>query len=164
MSNTITATFKTRGAAISAINELEKIGITEDQVGLLVSDETRGKTFGIEESRKTDEGAATGATIGGLVGAVLAVLTSASAIAIPGLNVVATGYLVSALAGLGAGAATGGIIGGLVGAGVSEHEAKLYEKDLKEGAILLAIEAENHEQKEQIKEVLGHQDTYRLAA
>ena len=99
-----------------------------------------------------------------MIGVVLGSLATASAIAIPGLNIVVAGTAVSALAGLGAGAATGGIIGALVGSGIPEHEAKIYEDELKNGSVLLAVKPEDKDQKAKIKELFERQDAYNLAA
>jgi uncharacterized membrane protein len=164
MSKTVTATFKTRQAAEEALMRLETEGFTEDQIGLIVSDETRGKTFNIDRGTKTDEGAAAGATAGGIIGAVIGGVMAAGALAIPGLNVVVSGALISGLAGLGAGAATGGLVGGLIGMGIPEHEAKLYEDEIKNGSILLAVNAENSDQKDKAKEILNAVDAYNIAA
>ena len=159
----VTATFKTRMAAEHTLQELENMGITHDQVALLVTDETRGKTFKINEGSKMDEGAAGGATAGGIIGALMGAMSTATAMAIPGLNIVVAGALVSGLAGLGAGALAGGIVGALVGAGIPEHEAKIYENELKNGSILLAVEAKDNDQKKVIKELFQRQDAYNLS-
>ena len=164
MSSIISATFKTRMAAESALERIEALGVTNDQLSLVVTDETRGNSFNIEESSKTDEGAAAGATAGGLIGAVLGSLTTATAIAIPGLNLVVVGTAVSALAGLGACATTGGLLGALVGAGMSKHEAKIYEDEIKNGSILIAVKPEDGEQKDAVKEVFEELDAYNIAA
>ncbi len=156
----VTAVYKTRAAAEEALRKLEIIGITDNQISVLSSDETRGKTFGLEKGNKADEGVAAGAGLGGLAGAVIAGLLSAGAIAIPGLNLVVSGYLISALAGLGAGAATGGLIGGLVGMGFEENEAKFYKDELKDGNILLAVKARNGDQKKMIREILDNTDSH----
>lgn len=160
----VTATFKTRLAAENALRELEAIGVSDKQTALVLTDDTRGKTFQIKEGTKMDEGAAGGATAGGIIGALLGAMTTATAIAIPGLNVVVAGAAVSALAGLGAGALTGGFVGALVGAGIPEHEAKIYENSLKEGEILLAVEPRDKDQKKQIKDIFERVDAYHLAA
>jgi len=164
MSNIITATFKTRTATEEALRELELLGITEDQIGLVVTDETRGKTFTLENHSKSDQGVAAGATFGGIVGGILAAVAGAGTIVIPGLNLVVAGALVAGLAGLGAGATAGGIIGGLIGLGVPEHEAKLYEGELRAGNVLLAVEARDHEQAKQVRQVLKKTDAYNIAA
>ena len=82
MTSLVTATFKTRMAAETALQSVEAIGVTEEQISLVVTDETRGKSFNIKEGNKTDEGAAAGATAGGVIGVVLGSLATASAIAI----------------------------------------------------------------------------------
>jgi uncharacterized membrane protein len=158
----VTAVYKTRAGAEEALRRMEVIGIADNQISILSSDETRGKAFEIEKGSKTDEGFAAGATMGGLVGAVIAGVLSAGAIAIPGMNLVVSGYLISALAGLGAGAATGGLIGALVGAGFEENEAKFYENELREGNILLAVKVRDGDQKKQVKEILDETDSYGL--
>lgn len=158
--NHLTAVYKTRVGAEDALRRMESIGISDSQVSILSSDETRGKAFGIQKGSKADEGFAAGATVGGLVGAVMAGVLSAGAIAIPGLNLVVSGYLISALAGLGAGAATGGLIGALVGTGFEENEAKFYEDELKAGNILLAVKVRDNDQQKQVKEILDETDSY----
>ena len=161
---TVTATFKTRIAAEHALRKLEAIGITDEQTALIVTDETRGKSFQIKEGTKMDEGFAGGATAGGIIGSLLGAMGTASALAIPGLNIVMVGAAVSALAGLGAGAVAGGFVGALVGAGIPEHEAKIYENSLKEGSILLAIDTKDSEQKQKVKDILEEEDAYHMAA
>lgn len=164
MTSLVTATFKTRTAAEDTLRSLENIGVTDEQISLVVTDETRGNSFNIKEGSKMDEGAAAGATAGGIIGAALGALATATAIAIPGLNIVVTGAVVASLAGLGAGAAAGGLVGALIGAGIPEHEAKIYEDEIKSGAILIAVKPENGDQKKKIKEIFERGDAYNLAA
>lgn len=164
MTQIITATFKDRFTAESALAELDTAGIKQSQISVLVSDDTHGRHFGIKEGSKADKGAAAGATFGGLVGGVLAALASSSVILVPGLNLVATGALVTALAGVGAGGATGGLIGALVGAGIPEHEAKLYEKEVARGSVLIAVEAADNNQKKMITDILARTEAANIAA
>jgi len=164
MSKIVTATFMNRFDAESVVSELENINITEEQISLVMTDETRGNHFTIEEGNKMDEGAAAGATAGGIFGGVLASLMAATAIAIPGLNLVVAGTLISALTGIGAGATAGGIIGALVGLGLPEHEAKLHDDALRNGAVLLAVEAKDGKQKDQIKEIFDRKEKESKAA
>lgn len=153
-SKIITAVFDTRAAADSAIYKLEHAGFTEKEITLLVSEDTRGKHFGIEANSKASEGAATGAAIGGLAGAIGLALASAGTLLIPGLNLVVSGSLIGGLVGLGAGAATGGLIGALVGLGIPEHEAKLYEEAVRKGGILIAVESKDDASTQRIKDIL----------
>lgn len=150
----VTAVFETRLEADEALSKLEAVGVSNDQISVLATDDARGRHFAIQNTTKAEEGATAGATLGGLAGAVAAALLSAGAIAIPGMNLIVSGYLISAVAGLGAGAATGGILGALIGLGFPEHEAKLYEEDLRGGNILLAVKPVDAAQKKRIKEIL----------
>jgi uncharacterized membrane protein len=154
MSKTITAVFEARVQAENALRKLEQLGLTRDDVTLLVSEDARKRHFTIEKGSKAEEGAVAGASIGGLAGALFMAMTTTGAMAIPGLNIIASGALIGGLAGLGAGAATGGLVGTLVGLGVPEHEAKLYEDSINKGAILLAVEVRDDMRAKKVKEAL----------
>lgn len=160
----VTGVFSSRVAAEEAIERLEAMGIMESQISLVMTDDARGKHFGLRESSKADEGVAAGASLGGLAGAIAGVVMAAGALAIPGLNIVVTGAVVSGLAGLGAGAVGGGLIGGLIGSGIPEHEAKIIEKDVRSGNVLLAVKTENSSQKSAVETVFNELETRKSAA
>lgn len=164
MSNYVTATFKTRLAAEDALRRLESIGITDSQVSMITTDNTRGSNFNLEQHSQVDQGVAGGATAGGLIGAALGALAIAGTIVVPGLNLIVTGAYVGALAGLATGAVAGGLVGGLIGAGIPEYEAKIYEKEIRNGAILIAVEARDSAQKSEIKKALEMTEAQNLAA
>lgn len=161
---TVTAIFKDRLSAEQAIARLESAGLTSSQISLLMTDEARGSHFKLKESDKSDEGAAMGAGVGGLIGAVAGTVLSAGVIVIPGLNLVVAGTIISALAGLGTGAVAGGLVGGLIGAGIPEHEAKYYEKALAQGHILVAVQTANSEQKKATEAVFNSYKDAKAAA
>ena len=169
MSNTktTTAVFDTRIEAETALRKLEHAGFTQKEITLLVTEETRGKHFGIKENTQAEAGAATGAALGGVAGAILLGLASAGTLLVPGLNLVVSGALVGGLMGLGAGAATGGLVGTLVGLGIPEHEAKLYEDSVRKGSILIAVESKDDDTAGRIKTILkeanAHDVTSRAA-
>ena len=164
MTKTLTAIFETRKAFETALDKIIRLGITESQIGVVMSDQTHGKSFKLDNHSKVDQVAAAGATIGGILGGIMAAVAGAGSLIIPGLNLVVVGSVVSGLAGLGAGAAAGGLAGGLIGLGIPEHEAKLYEGSLNTGHILLAIEAIDHKQAKQVSEVLKNTEAYNIAA
>jgi hypothetical protein len=153
-SKVVTAVFDTRVESETALYKLEHAGFSDKEITLLVSEDTRGKHFGIEANSKAGDGAATGAAIGGLAGAIGLALASAGTLLIPGLNLVVSGALIGGLVGLGAGAATGGLIGALVGLGIPEHEAKLYEEAVRKGGILIAVESKDDASTQRIKDIL----------
>lgn len=115
----------------------------------MMSDATRKKYCSdvkIEHGNKALSGAGVGGAVGGAVGATLVgILAAASAVTVPVLGLVILGPLAGALAGGATGAAAGGLVGSLVGAGIPEDRAKLYETDLKEGAIVLGVNPRHDE-------------------
>ncbi len=164
MSNFVTATFKTRLAAEDALHRLETIGISDKQISMITTDNTRGANFNLEQHSQFEEGVAGGATAGGLIGAALGALAVAGTIMVPGLNLVVTGAYVGALAGLATGAVAGGLVGGLIGSGIPEYEAKIYDKEIRDGAILIAVEARDNHQKTEIRKCLEMSEAHHLAA
>ena len=86
--------------------------------------------------------AAAGVVGGGVVGGVIGLLAGVGALAIPGLGpIIAGGALASTLAGAGIGAVAGGLIGALIGMGIPEEDARYYETGLREGGILVTVDA-----------------------
>jgi hypothetical protein len=153
-SRTVTGLFRDRESAERAYGSLSSRGYDKDDVNLLMSDETRKKHF-TDDGRETElgnkalEGAGTGAAIGGTVGATLAAIAAiGTSVALPGLGLIVAGPLAAALAGAGAGGATGGLIGALIGAGIPEERVKHYETGLKEGGIVMGVNARSDEDAE----------------
>lgn len=139
MSKLVTGIFSTRPSAELASQELVKAGFPSEDISLLLTETTRGREFALRKSSKAPEGAATGATIGGVLGAAAAGLAAVASISVPGLALVAAGPVVAALTGLGAGAATGGLTGALIGLGIPEHEARFYNGEIERGGILVGV-------------------------
>ena len=141
----VTGLFPDRESAESAYGSLTKRGYGQDDVSLVMSDETRDKHFKgdnreTELGNKALKGAGVGAGIGGAVGATLAAIAAiGTTLALPGLGLLVAGPLAAALAGAGAGGATGGLIGLLVGAGIPEERVKDYEEGIKKGGILMGV-------------------------
>lgn len=164
MSNLVTATFKTRHAVESTLHQLETLGIKDESISLILTDETRGNSFNMKESSKAPEGFAAGATTGGLAGVVLGALAGASVLTIPGVNLVVFGTAISATFGAAGGATTGALLGALVGSGISEHEAKIYEDEVKKGSALLAVNCKDKDQRDAVERILEQEDAYNIAA
>jgi hypothetical protein len=148
MATLVTGIFKTRSGAERAVNDLISNGFSRDDISLLMSDMTRGREFGVEMATKAPEGAAAGATVGGVLGAIAAGLVALGTIVVPGLGLLAAGPVVAILAGLGAGAAAGGLTGALIGLGIPEHEAKFYNDAIERGGILVGVYA--HDDKKDV--------------
>ena len=156
----ITATFESKPQAEAVLARLEGMGVREDQVSLVVTEESLGNHFRLEQKTLADEGVAAGATFGPVVGAILGSVLAAGTIAVPGLNLVVVGSLASGLAGLGAGAAAGGLAGALIGAGMTEHEAHLHADDVKNGNILVAIQPDTDAQMTVVERILRNSDAH----
>ncbi|SDZ80685.1 Heat induced stress protein YflT [Thalassobacillus cyri] len=99
----------------------------------------RGKNSGI--------GAGYGAASGGVLGGIAGWIAGIGLLTIPGIGAIAAaGPLATTLSGAGVGAGSGGIVGALVGAGIPEEQAKQYESDLKDGKIIVFVEAPENKQ------------------
>jgi hypothetical protein len=139
MSTLVTGMFMSRRAADEGVQDLLDAGMAREDISVLMSETTRGREFGLQDATKAPEGAAAGATVGGVLGALAAGLVAAGVLVIPGVNLVAAGPVLAALAGLGAGAAAGGLTGALIGLGVPEHEAKFFKEEIERGGILVGV-------------------------
>ena len=151
----VTGLFKNRVAAEAAVDAILKRGYTRDDISVLMSDATRTKEFAVQAKSHAADGAGIGGAVGTAVGAVLAAIAVVgSTIVLPGLNLVIAGPITAALAGAGAGAVTGGVIGALVGAGIPEYRARVYESGLREGGILIGVEAKTAVEIDRLEELL----------
>lgn len=149
------AIFPNRGAAESAVDQLNAAGFSHQDVSVLMSDKQDSKTFATEKNTKAPEGTATGVGVGGVVGGTLGLLAGLGALAIPGVGpLIAAGPIMGALAGLGVGGAVGGLVGALVGMGIPEYEAKRYEGRVKDGGILVSVHCDTSEEVSRAKDVL----------
>jgi hypothetical protein len=138
--------FRDRESAERAWESARTRGYTENDLDVMMTDDTRKKYFDRDDVVETElgnkalEGAGTGAAIGGTLGAIIAaVAAGVSTVALPGIGLVIAGPIAAALTGAGAGAATGGIIGALVGSGIPEERAKVYEEGVKSGGIVMGV-------------------------
>jgi hypothetical protein len=150
-SSMVTGLFPDRDSAERAYGSLVERGYGQDDVNLVMSDETRKKHFAVD-NRETElgskalEGAGTGAAIGGVVGATLAAIAAiGTTLALHGLVLLIAGPIAGVLAGAGAGGATGGFSGSLVGSGIPEERVKKYEEGIKQGGIMMGVTPRNPE-------------------
>lgn len=157
----VSGVFDEPAKAERAVEKLENRGYGRDQIAVLMSEERRqvlksgDSTIDIEKGTKTVEGLGTGSAIGGTVGAIIgAIVAAGTTVAVPPLGLVVAGPLAAALAGLGAGSATGGLVGALVGAGMPEYTAKYYEDRVKQGGIVVGVDAPNEPEADDVEEDL----------
>jgi len=135
----IVGVFNDRTAAEQAVDWLEQAGFREDQIGFALrgADDVAGGMIVDATGTKDGKGALTGAVTGGMLGGILA---AAISILLPGVGpVVAGGVLAAFFGGAIAGTAVGGIFGALTGLGISEDEARFYEKEFHSGRAIVAV-------------------------
>src|SRR3954467_8840360 len=140
----VTGLFPDRDSAKRGYQSVGRRGYGQDDVNLVMSEDTRNKHFAgdreTELGNKALEGAGVGAGIGGAVGATLAAIAAiGTTLALPGLGLLVAGPIAAGLAGGAAGGLTGGLIGALVGSGVPKEHAEEYEKGIKEGRVFMGV-------------------------
>jgi len=144
MSKSVNCIVRSEIQAGNIVDRLRASGFSNNDISALLPDKRGTKDFAHEHNTKAPEGAATGAGAGGVVGGALGWLAGIGALAIPGVGpLIAAGPLMAALSGAAVGAAVGGVSGALIGLGIPEYEAKRYEGKIKEGNILLSVNAED---------------------
>jgi len=141
----LTGLFTDKESSESAYKSLRDRGYSDDEINVLMSDETRKKYYGdgVTESElgsKAAEGTGIGGAIGGTLGAVIAGIAAIGTnLVLPGLGLVVWGPIAAALAGAGAGAAAGGLVGALIGLGIPEDRAVVYEEGIKNGGTVVGV-------------------------
>jgi len=155
-----TSLYSDYAPAERAVERLRALGYGPDDISVVTNEKTRDHALSALKTAKGSEGVATGATVGGVLGAILAGLTATGSIAaIAGTGGLAAplvaGPLAAALAGLGAGGVAGGLIGGLTGVGIGQKRAAEYEKGLAEGGILVAIRPRTEDQRDAVRRALN---------
>jgi hypothetical protein len=154
----VTGMFHDREKADRAYNTLRERGYSDEEIHVVMSDDTRKRYYdrdqvAIEEGSKAMEGAGAGAAVGGSVGGILGAIAAIGTNAIiPGLGLAVAGPLAGALAGAGAGGAAGSVVGALVGAGIPEDRAKVYERGLREGGIVVGAHPRTEEDRDYLAE------------
>lgn len=164
MTRAVFALFDNRGDAEDALSSLKDEGFSPKDVSVIMRD--MGKEGGMRETRGQEvaRGAVSGATTGGVIGAIAGLLVGVGAIAVPGIGGLLIGGPIATALGLTGAAATtvsgavtgilaGGLVGGLARLGVPEEEARVYERRIKQGAILFAIPVMEREE-DQVKDML----------
>jgi hypothetical protein len=135
----VVAVFDDRNAAEMAVDSLRRAGFPHDSLGFAIrGHDADAGMLTDSQGTKDGKGLATGMISGGLIGGVLA----AAVAAIPGFGpILAGGILASFVGGAIAGTAVGGILGALTGLGISEEEARFYQKHFDEGRAIVAVRA-----------------------
>jgi len=137
-SRIVTGFFDDYDTAKQTVRDLEAAGIDASDITILANN----SGFRVMREPDISDGAAaaTGASIGTVVGGGAGLLAGLGVLTIPGIGpVVAAGWLASTALGAAVGAATGGIIGALTDAGMSEDEAEFYAEGIRRGGTLVSV-------------------------
>ncbi len=140
----VTGLFDDRDSTERAYQNLRDRGYTDDEINVIMSDETRNKYYASDPNSelgtKAAEGTGVGGAIGGTLGAILGGIAAIGTnLVLPGLGLVVWGPVAAALAGAGAGGLTGGLVGALIGWGIPEDRAVVYENGIKKGGTVLGV-------------------------
>lgn len=159
----ISGVFQSREDAQKAVDELRKIGLPDNRIGLVTPGSDTGEVeagLPVTDTERPGMGKAMGAAVGGAMGAAsgatlgLAVAT----FAIPGIGpVLAFGMVGAALLGIvgaTAGAAVGDTVEEELGEGVPHEDIYLYEDALRQGHSIIVAYTESEEQAEKVEDVL----------
>ena len=148
----LTGLFSDRDNAEGAYKSMRDRGYTDDDISVMMSDNTRDTWYGddyegdTELGNKAMEGAGAGSAIGGTLGAIIGGIAAiGSNVILPGLGLIVAGPLAAALAGAGAGGLTGGLVGALIGSGIPEERAELYHEGIKNGGTVFGVNPRNAE-------------------
>jgi len=137
---TVVGLFEDFETAQRAANDLERAGITRDQISVVAGNESDRYKKYVSGTGEVGKDTASKAGAGAAIGGGLGLLAGLAALAIPGFGpVIAMGPIATALAGAGVGAAAGGIIGGLREAGVPEEHAEYYAEGIRRGGVLVTV-------------------------
>ena len=132
-------------------------GYATGEVNVVMSEETRkrlisdGSGTTTQLAHREAEGGELGGPTGGRVEILVTIFAAVgAALALPALGFVVAGPIAAALAGAGAAGLAAGLIGTLGDWGIPQEGVRLYETGIKDGGILMMVEARSDEDARQI--------------
>jgi hypothetical protein len=168
-SRTILGVFTDTHDADASIRELNDLGLDTKNISIVAKnlewshESVRGK------GSKVAQGAAAGVGTGAALGALTGLLVSMGTFTIPGIGALFIGGPIAAALGLTGAAATaisaaasgalaGGLVGALAGFGLPREVAEVYEEKVKQGAVVLAVNARSMEDEADVREIFANND------
>lgn len=144
----VTALFADDASAERAYAACLKRGYEIGDVNVVMSDDTRQRLIAdqseitSEMAQRKAEGGELGGPTGGRIGILISVVAAVgAALALPALGVVMAGPVAVALAGAGAAGLAAGLVGVFGDWGLPEERVREYEAGIKNGGILMGVEA-----------------------
>jgi len=158
----VTAVFRSPDAAERAYRAATALGYKDEDINLVVSDETRDRLVSdarhpklssnaAESAEKPVKGADLGGPTGGTFGTIAPVIAAVgTAVLIPGL--VFAGPIAIALTAAGAVGVASGLVGALKDWGIPQERVQDYETSVRDGAILLGVKARSDEEAQRLEQ------------
>jgi len=158
----VTALFRSPDAAERAYRAATALGYKDEDINLVVSDETRDRLVSdarhpklssnaAESAEKPVKGADLGGPTGGTFGTIAPVIAAVgTAVLIPGL--VFAGPIAIALTAAGAVGVASGLVGALKDWGIPQERVQDYETSVRDGAILLGVKARSDEEAQRLEQ------------
>ena len=143
---TVVGLFDNYNQARDAAVEVERAGISHNDISVLANNETREHVSrdAVDTHSSMGHAVTKDAGVGAEIGGVLGLLAGLSLFTIPGLGFIAgAGWLAGMLTGAGIGAVAGGLIGVLTHVGVPDTDAAYYEEGVRRGGTLIAVRADD---------------------
>jgi hypothetical protein len=153
--NTVAGIFQTREDATRAVEELRRLGLSDENLSLLAPGTTAPQAEADVETSDTEQpgmGNALGGLVGGAMGAAggMTLGAAAASLLVPGVGpIMAAGIVGAALFGAGgaaAGMAAGGALEDTIAHGLPHDELFVYEDALRQGRTVVIAQVEDDEQ------------------
>ena len=153
----VTGLFSDGQSAESAYQACARRGYETGDVNVVMSEETRkrlihdGSGTTTHLAQRDAEGGELGGPTGGRVEILVTIFAAVgAALALPALGFVVAGPIAAALASAGAAGVAAGLIGTLGDWGIPQEGVRLYETGIRDGGILMMVEARSDEDARQI--------------
>ena len=153
----LTGLFSDSQSAERAYQACVERGYETGEVNVVMSEDTRkrlisdGSGTTTQLAQREAEGGELGGPTGGRVEILVTIFAAVgAALALPALGFVVAGPIAAALAGAGAAGVAAGLIGTLGDWGIPQEGVRLYETGIKDGGILMMVEARSDEDARQI--------------
>jgi hypothetical protein len=153
--NTVAGIFQTREEATRAVEDLRRLGLSDENLSLLAPGTTAPQAEADVETSDTEQpgmGNALGGLVGGAMGAAggMTLGAAAASLLVPGVGpIMAAGIVGAALFGAGgaaAGMAAGGALEDTIAHGLPHDELFVYEDALRQGRTVVIAQVEDDDQ------------------
>jgi len=161
----VTAVLKTRSELAQVISALQDRGFRKSDVSVLMPTIKGRHEMTFENETKAYKGGVYGGLAGLVVGSIYGWMAANRYLTIPGTEFLlgrAPWLLIAA--GIGYGVLIGGLLGVVIGMGFPEYVARLYERSIKGGNMLISIHVDNRTWKQRAIDILKFHGAQHISA